>query len=150
MATGSDLVRRARRYRGTPFAAGGRNAYGLDCGGLILRVAADLDLAVPAVPNYHIAFDSGCVTGFLEPFCERIDLAAGLDLYQGKGILPGDFLVFSLAKGVQHLGIATGEGTFVHSWDTPSVREVVEIPLDDWWQDRLLSIWRAWELEGTP
>lgn len=140
--TGVQIVTRARLYIHTPFRSGGRNEFGLDCGGLIVRVAHDLGLTDFDVPNYHLSFDCGQVGAHLEPFCDRVDTLAELETYQGGGVKPGDFLLFSLAKGGQHLGIASGEGTFVHSWDSPSVREVTETPLDQWWQSRLLSVWR--------
>lgn len=140
--TGQQIVEQARLYLNVPFAAGGRNTWSLDCGGLLLRVAEDLGLPVPAIPNYQLAVGSGHVAGYLEPLCDRVDLTAPLAIYQGYGVEPGDFLVFSLARGVQHMGIATGEGSFLHAWDSPSVGRVVETPLDQWWQGRLLSVWR--------
>lgn len=144
---GVELVRQARCYVGTRFAPGGRSEFGMDCAGLILRVAEDVGLATPAVPNYHAAFDSGCVAAYLEPFCDRVDLYEPVTFYLGRHLQPGDFLLFSLAKGVQHLGIATAEGTFIHAWDSPSVKNVVETPLDGWWQRRLRSVWR---FRGLP
>lgn len=131
MAIGVQIVQQARAYLGVPFASGGRNEHSLDCGGLIVRVTHDLGLTDFDVPNYHLSFDCADVGAYLEPFCDRVEAAQ-----------PGDFLLFALAKGVQHLGIASGEGTFLHAWDSPSVREVTETPLDQWWQSRLLSIWR--------
>jgi cell wall-associated NlpC family hydrolase len=144
-AVGPGFVHRARTYLGTPFCAGGRTSHGLDCAGLLLRVAEDLGLERPVVPNYQLAFDSGCIAPYLQPFCERVPLALPPPLDPGDGGEPGDFLIFSLAKGVQHLGIATGDGTFVHAWDAPGIGRVTETPLNPWWQDRLLSVWRLKE-----
>jgi cell wall-associated NlpC family hydrolase len=39
-----------------------------------------------------------------------------------------------------HVGIATGEGTFIHSAE--DVGRVVEVPLDGHWQKRIVSVWR--------
>jgi cell wall-associated NlpC family hydrolase len=142
-ATGGAIYNQARSYLNVPFAPNGRDAQGLDCGGLLLRVAADLGLAVPDVPHYQPGLAHGEVSHFLEPFCDRIDVNAPLSIYHGVGVEPGDFLVFSLAKAVQHLGIARGAGSFIHSWDCPSVHRVCETPLDSWWRGRLIRVYRA-------
>lgn len=147
--TGTAIIERARAYLNVPFAANGRDQGGLDCGGLLLRVATDLGLPTPTVPNYQPGLAHGHVAGYLEPFCDRLDIEAPLSIYTGEGVEAGDFIIFSLAKGVQHLGISSGQGSFVHAWDSPSVGRVVETPLDLWWQDRVLSIYRLRGLAGA-
>lgn len=146
--TGAAIIAQARRYLNVPFAPNGRTKTGLDCGGLLLRVASDLGLPTPAVPNYQPGLAHGCLAIFLEPFCDRMDLTAPLSIYTGEGVQAGDFIIFSLSRGVQHLGISSGAGSFIHSWDAPSVGRVVETPLDLWWQDRVVSIYRLRGLAG--
>ena len=52
MALLSDIVDQARGYLGTPFLHQGRTRHGLDCVGLVIRVAHDLGLSDYDIDHY--------------------------------------------------------------------------------------------------
>ncbi|MEO1205729.1 MAG: NlpC/P60 family protein, partial [Pseudomonadota bacterium] len=56
-------------------------------------------------------------------------------------VAAGDVLVFRYRANMvaKHVGIATGEATFVHAVES---RRVCEVPLSDWWRRRTAGVFR--------
>lgn len=132
--TRRQIIRTARSYVGVPFRHQGRTRDGLDCIGLIIRVAHDLGLSTADFrsysrePNARVFFDN---------------LARHLTRKPGEPE-PGDVLVFALPKYPCHIAIYTDLDTVIHALSKRG--SVVEHALSDDWKQRIRS---AWEMPGV-
>lgn len=134
MPTNPDLVTLARTWIGVPFRHQGRNRAGVDCGGLLLAVAADAALDVIAPATYSLSPDPQMIADTLQTNCQSVPLDA---------VQPGDVLLFSFAGEPRHVGIASelaGQPAVIHAWQKPG--KVVEHRLDATWRQRLRAAYR--------
>ena len=125
-----DIVAIARTWLDVPFRHQGRNRLGVDCGGLLLCVAADAGLSVSAPDTYSLSPDPGLIADTLQANCVKLPF---------RDQQPGDVLLFSFAGEPRHVGIATDIGV-IHAWAKPG--KVVEHRLDDLWHHRLRAVYR--------
>jgi cell wall-associated NlpC family hydrolase len=89
---------------GVPYRNGGADTDGFDCSGFVQYVFARHGLALPR--EVRDQFGAG----------QAIDV---------KDVVPGDLVFFeTVARGASHVGIALGNGEFVHA---PSSRGVVRV-----------------------
>ena len=80
---------------GAPYREGGALPGGFDCSGLVTWVFARQGIAVPRDVRRQAAF--------------------GIDVPRGD-IAPGDLVFFATTgSGPTHVGIATGDGRFIHA-----------------------------------
>ena len=94
-AAGLETVRIAETVIGAPYREGGALPDGFDCSGLVTWVFARQGIAVPRDVRRQAAF--------------------GIDVPRGE-ILPGDLVFFATTgSGPTHVGIATGDGRFIHA-----------------------------------
>jgi len=94
-AAGLETVRIAETVIGAPYRDGGALPDGFDCSGLVTWVFARQGIAVPRDVRRQAAF--------------------GLDVPRGD-IAPGDLVFFATTgSGPTHVGIATGDGGFIHA-----------------------------------
>lgn len=126
--TGADLVRAARQYLGVRYYHCGRDEHGLDCLGLLIRVAHDLGLTTWDDTTYGEQIDTAYLRWRLEKFCEPV-----------ADLQPGDVLLFTIKGSPQHLGMATDVGV-IHAYQ--SVGRVAEHSLDGTWRRRLVGVFR--------
>ena len=99
-----DLVATALTLRGTPYRNGGSDPSGFDCSGFVQWVFAQHGTGVPREvrDQYQVG--------------EEVD---------EDEVRPGDLVFFeTVSKGASHVGIAIGNGEFVHA---PSSRGVVRV-----------------------
>lgn len=132
---GEDLVRQARTYLGVKYHHCGRSEHGLDCSGLILRVAHDLGLTEWDEVDYSQQVNPVYMKANIERFCDPVD---------GEP-QAGDVLWLSIGGVPQHVAMATGEGTLIHA--TNSTMVVVEVSFDKVWRRRLMGVFRWRGLE---
>ena len=116
---------------GTPFHHQGREPkVGLDCIGLVivgLRAAG---------MNVRDRLDYG-------PRPDGKSLIEGLEAHGAarvSDIQAGDVLLFRYDNQPQHVAIATGEDTLIHSF--APARAVVASQIGDYWRRRLIAIYR--------
>lgn len=128
----SRIADTALTYVGTPFVHQGRSTSGLDCVGLLVQVARDLNLVAHDFAAYSLRPSSKQLLSLIGRSCTRVE----------GDPLVGDILVFEfIGPGwPQHAAIKTERG-MVHSYrGGPS--KVLEVSFDDYWKERLHSVWR--------
>tara|TARA_R110000787_G_scaffold42303_8_gene104004 strand:+ start:6391 stop:6792 length:402 start_codon:yes stop_codon:yes gene_type:complete len=128
----SDIANTALKYLGTPFVHQGRSPNGLDCVGLLVQVAKDLEFEAEDFTAYSLRPSSIKLVELLRKSCRRVEGEAQT----------GDILIFELiGKGwPQHAAIKTVRG-MVHSY-RGGPNKVIEVSFDDSWRDCLHSVWR--------
>ena len=119
MIGAADIVTCARAYLGVPWVHQGRSRAGLDCGGLIVRVAQDLGLSAFDVGAYGRQPDGKSLRRYLWAFGAR-PLAE---------LAPGAILLMRFVRFPQHLAIATERG-MIHTY--AQAGGVVEHTLGRW------------------
>jgi cell wall-associated NlpC family hydrolase len=119
-AMASNLTHNALKFLGVPYAFGGTSAYGFDCSGYVQHVFAMMGMHLPrtADAQYDVA--------------HRIVGAPQA----------GDLVFFhTYAAGVSHVGIALGNGRFVHASSSHGV--TVSSLSDSYWGPRYLGAKRV-------
>ena len=100
----ADLIATALTLRGTPYLNGGTDPSGFDCSGFVQWVFARHGTGLPREVR------------------DQYRVGRNIDEDEVK---PGDLVFFeTVAKGASHVGIAIGNGEFVHA---PSSRGVVRV-----------------------
>ncbi len=90
-----DLVRTAERYIGVNYRFGGSNIFGFDCSGFVCQVYKKNRLNLPRTARSQ--YNGG----------KKLNI---------KIAGPGDLVFFRIDnKKIDHVGIITGDGRFVHS-----------------------------------
>jgi cell wall-associated NlpC family hydrolase len=118
----TELVTRALSFRGVPYRNGGADPAGFDCSGFVRYVFAQFGQQLPR--EVQSQFKVG----------REIDR---------DHIEPGDLVFFqTVSAGASHVGIAVGNGEFVHA---PSSRGVVrtERYTIDYWAKRWVGARRV-------
>lgn len=108
----------ALALRGTPYRNGGTTPAGFDCSGFVQYVFGQHGLAMPREA--------------------REQFRVGANVNRNR-LQPGDLVFFTtVAPGASHVGIVTGEDTFVHA---PSSRGVVRVESisSDYWRRRFVG-----------
>jgi hypothetical protein len=147
MTTRKQIVDKAREYLGVPFQHQGRSKQGLDCVGLILAVAEDLQLldakGNPVKRDDHIDYGPQPVTHLvLDTIRERMKHKSILD------IRAGDVACLKLPEVPTHaafVGFAYGQLTLIHAYDGGRL-VCVEHGIDVKWHRRIVG---AFEFPGV-
>jgi peptidoglycan endopeptidase LytF len=94
-STGSDIVRTAYAYRGTPYRYGGSSRNGFDCSGFTSYLYGRKGVSLPH--SARAQFETG----------KKVDRAH---------MKPGDLVFFhTVTSGISHVGMYVGNGNFVHA-----------------------------------
>lgn len=151
MDKSTNIVKTARNWVGTPFRHQGRakrsqkRRGGCDCLGLLVGVAAELELTTAKPPIRPLTAFDETDYGHV-PDGRRLE--AALDSLLTKIALgelaPGDVLLMRLDKAPQHVGIVSdyhaGGLGIIHA--LASARRVVEHTLDITWHARIVQGYR--------
>ena len=124
--TRAQVIEAARSYRNTPFKNGGRSRTGMDCVGLPIAIAADLQ-----VEGWQILVND--IESNAYPKIRRPGFLKGkLDGYVDQGILrrfdrekvqPGDLVLRWIGFGRDHhVSILTSEVTMIEASNEPEAR----------------------------
>ncbi len=116
------MLQTALSFRGTPYRNGGSDPSGFDCSGFVQWVFARHGAPLPreVKDQYRVG--------------RTIDR---------DDVLPGDLVFFeTVSRGASHVGIALGNGEFVHA---PSSRGVVRVERYDgsYWSPRWVGARRV-------
>jgi cell wall-associated NlpC family hydrolase len=121
----------ARACLSTPFHHQGRTPdVGLDCIGLIIVALRAVNISVRDRTDYGRRPDGK-------------SLVAALEAHGAKPtntIQRGDILLFRYDRQPQHVALATGIDSMIHSFAPAG--EVVETQVGDYWKRRLVGIYR--------
>lgn len=127
------MVVAARGWIGTPFRHMGKTkGIEADCVGLILGAGREAGVLDYQPRAYHVNIDCDYLGRCLRDVARPLTPAEPSEA--------GDLLQFTVGDQPQHLGIFTGEGTFLHAWETAGV--VAETRLGGWWEGRIAARWR--------
>lgn len=121
MTSRTEIVERARLYLETPFEHQGRLlGVGVDCAGLVIKVAHDLGLSAFDIDGYSDQPDEATF---------RATLREQMDPILLRELQPGDVITFHFGKE-RHMGIvsAVEPVRLIHAWS--KVGKVAEHPVD--------------------
>ncbi len=105
------ILKEAERWKGTPYAYGGKTRRGTDCSGMVMTIYQD----VAGIKLPRSAAEQ-------QQYCRKIDK---------KKLQPADLVFFTTSRKrgrVNHVGIYTGDGAFIHA---SSSRGVIKSRLDE-------------------
>jgi cell wall-associated NlpC family hydrolase len=125
MTTRQDIVDEARKHLSVRWVHQGRSRAGIDCVGLVIRVAHGLGLST---------FDTADYSRQPDPVRMRALLAEHMTPVTNRQI--GDVLLMRFEKEPQHVAIVTDIG-IIHAY--AQVRRVVEHRFDSVWQSRVVG-----------
>ena len=146
MITREQVIQEAREWIGTPWHHQACvKGEGADCAMFIVGVALNTGLMteeqtemVPAYPkDWHLHNEES----MLIPIVEQFDVVQ----IPVEEAVPGDIIMFKVAKCESHLGLLTEEGWFIHAFSSVKVNRVIESRLDDRWKRRLTRAYRFTE-----
>lgn len=139
------IVTAARGWLGTRFHHQGRvrrsatHAGGVDCLGLLVGVARELDLrnrqGIPLA-----SFDETDYPHQPDGIRLRRRLAELLAAVPASEIQPGDILLLNIDNHPQHLAIVSFDNAMIHAY--AQARAVVEHPIDGWWRAAITASYR--------
>ena len=121
----------ARACLGTPFHHQGRMpGVGLDCIGLVIVALRAVNIPIRDQTNYGRRPDGKSLVTALDAHgATRTD-----------SIQTGDVLLFRYDRQPQHVALATGPDSMIHSFAPAG--EVVETLIGDYWKRRLTGVYR--------
>lgn len=129
------IVATAREYLGVKFKHQGRVRAGLDCIGLVIRVAHDLGLSDFDTTDYSRIPDGVRLRAGLDQHMDRMPVAL---------VRPGDVLLMQFETQPQHVAIvadyAHGGLSIIHALAT--ARKVAEMRLDSVWLSRVVGAYQ--------
>lgn len=128
MTTRADVVTTARGYLNTRWLHQGRQANGMDCAGLVVRVAHDLGLS-----------DFDCADYGRLPLGQKMRAIMDANMDRVAIYQPGDVLLMRFETEPQHLAIVTDYG-IIHA--LAQARKVVEHGLNDVWIARIVAAYK--------
>lgn len=126
------IIHAARSYIGVPWKHQGRSIHGLDCAGLVVRVAHDLELSAFDTSDYG-----------RDPLGGRLQLILEQEAVRNDQYQLGSILLMRFKDEPQHLAIVSDYG-IIHAH--AAVRKVVEHRLDDLWRSRIVA---AYDFPGV-
>ena len=148
MTTGDNIVAAARGWLGTRFHHQGRfkktaqHAGGVDCLGLLVGVARELDIQGPTQGGIYM-FDETDYSHYPDAAKLKAQLELLLCSIPREGMGCGDVALFKIDGMAQHLGIISqleGKRHVIHAY--APARCVVEHALDAWWLERIEAVYR--------
>jgi len=124
------MIAAARACIGTPFHHQGRKpGVGLDCIGLVIVALSAAGIPVRDRADYGRRPDGKSLIAALEDHGAR----------KSSAIEAGSILVFRYDGQPQHVALATGADSMIHSFAPAG--EVVETTIGDYWKRRLTGIY---------
>jgi cell wall-associated NlpC family hydrolase len=122
----------ARSYLGAKWVHCGRTKDEVDCTGLLVCVFRDLGYAIEDFAPYAPDIDQyEALVARIERYCDRV-----------YTLNPGDILLFRKHGMPNHCGIYLGNDRFIHSYNKPAIKQVVEQTYSDMWKKITTAVYR--------
>lgn len=134
--TPEEVINKAREYIGVPFHHGGRSRKGgVDCGGLLVCVAADLGIEYVDRLNYS-------QINAMQDLILGIESVANLqpDADMSTWNL-ADIIIFRGRMVNAHTGLYSGNGKLINAY-AGTTNRVVENDISDYWLSRIFRRYR--------
>lgn len=131
MTTRQQIVDEARKWEKTRWHHQGRSRAGVDCIGLVIRVAHALGLSTYDITDYSRQPDPNMMRRLLGEHMEPVSQPQ-----------IGDVLLMKFEMEPQHVAIVTDRG-IIHAY--AQARKVTEHRLDEQWQSRIVG---AYQFKG--
>lgn len=131
MTTRQQIVDESRTHLGVRWVHQGRSRAGVDCIGLVIRVAHALGLSTFDIADYSRQPDPSMMRRLLGEHMEPVSQPQ-----------IGDVLLMKFEREPQHVAIVTDRG-IIHAY--AQARRVVEHRLDSLWKSRIV---RAYQFKG--
>ena len=134
MATRDDIATEARRWLGVPWKHEGRNKFGIDCVGLLIRVANDLGISEFDIDGYSRVPSGHMMSRMMAEHMEKIDI---------NEIGSGDVLHLRYDGQPQHIAIVSNTVPFriIHADNITG--KVIEHGLDASWRSMIRGCYRV-------
>ena len=132
-----EIIKEAKTWLGVKYQHRSATKFGCDCTGLIIGIMQELGhLKSYKLRNYPIDWNlhggaDNHITEQLEKVADKVT----------TGFKPGDIVLFKfkLQKFVAHIGIAVGDGQFIHCWKNSGK---VQLSSMFQWHPRLDGVYR--------
>jgi cell wall-associated NlpC family hydrolase len=128
MTTRADVIAEAKRWKGVRWHHQGRSRAGVDCIGLVIKVAHALGLSGFDIADYSRQPNPAMMRGLLAEHMTPIATPE-----------PGDVVLMRFEREPQHVAILTDAG-MIHAY--AQARKVVEHRVDSIWQSRIVGAYR--------
>jgi len=137
-----EVVKEARRWVGTPWRHEGRTIRkGVDCAGLIICTAANLDLVHVTITGYSLYPDGHTMEDYCRAHLIHVPLLTEMQY--------GDVVILGDLQWPHHLAIIGDKGypfSIIHAHNNPTAKKnkkkVVEHRLDSKWMSKVKSCYR--------
>lgn len=134
MSTGEEIAQEAKKWIGTRFLHQGRSKEGIDCVGLVVKVAENLGYSVEDEKGYNRTAQGYAFQKYFDKQAKKI---------KTSDIRPGDLLIFADSKYPCHVAIyveTKGIPCIVHAHALR--RKVLEEPFEGEWKSKLRGAYR--------
>lgn len=131
MTTRQQIVDEARKWDGTPWRHQGRTERGIDCAGLIVKVAHALELSAFDTVDYQRTAQRQKLLSYLEQ---------ELDVQPLTQLRAGDVVAFRDSAYPCHIGLITekhGQLYLLHAYALR--KRVIEEPLNEEWRKKWIA-----------
>lgn len=134
---GLDIVNEARMWLGTPFAHRGRDRNGVDCAGLVIAIARELEL--DKVCGFT---DAKHYPRYPSDDSMRVLLRRFMRQVRDNELQAGDVLHFTFGLLPQHAAIYTGaDNKIIHAYNSGR-KVVIQTSYTGKWPARLQGVYR--------
>ena len=134
MPTKDQIVEAARRWIGVPWKHQGRSRLGIDCAGLVVKIAHEFNLTDFDATNYQRNTRGLEFVNYFREHMNEVPLTA---------IQEGDVILFRDSKFPCHSAIVSkqhGEFHIIHAFARR--KQVLEEPLNAEWKSKWISAFR--------
>ena len=137
MTTRKDICNKALEYLNTPFHHQGRlKGIGVDCAGLIVCIAKELNLPYGDLTNYARIPDGKSLRDVLKNNAEEKSLNDSKE---------GDILLMKFVNEPQHVALLMPNNQIIHSY--LRARKVIIHNFDEIWKDRVVGVFEFKNIE---
>mgnify|MGYP001560789997 CR=1 FL=1 len=137
MTTRAGILSQARSLLGTPYLHGGRTRLGVDCGGWLVLLHAELGLPLGRVPRGYSKLPGPMLMRLLRENLDEVQVPE-------VAVVAVHWLDRN-SEQAQHLGLLSGQGTMLHVYSDQ--HGFVETTDGRFWKHRRIALFRIRGIE---